>query len=232
MDKVVVYAGTRNVYDSMYVSLKSLLINTPVDRVYLLIEDDTFPYALPDKVHPVNVSVQDFFPEDGANMKSQWSYMDLLRCAMGHMMPDEKQVLWLDIDTIVNEDISELFDIDMTGYFFAGVLEPAKSRGIFRYINSGVTLHNLELLRGWMKEDEMIAFLNQYQYSFPGQDIINLLGQGRIKLFDSEFNSNGYTMPCVRPKIIHYAAIKDYKEHFYYKKYARQEMPMEDKDDA
>ena len=34
MDKVVVYAGTRNVYDPMYVSLKSLLINNKIDRVY------------------------------------------------------------------------------------------------------------------------------------------------------------------------------------------------------
>ena len=39
-DKVVVYSGTRNVYPQMYVSLKSLLLNTEIDRVYLLIEDD------------------------------------------------------------------------------------------------------------------------------------------------------------------------------------------------
>ena len=37
-DKVAVYAGTRNVYPQMYTSLKSLLTNTKMDRVYLMIE--------------------------------------------------------------------------------------------------------------------------------------------------------------------------------------------------
>ena len=60
-DKVVLYAGTRNVYEQMYTSLKSLLWNTPVDRVYLLIEDDEFPFELPENVHPMNVSGQDYF---------------------------------------------------------------------------------------------------------------------------------------------------------------------------
>ena len=63
MDKVVVYAGTRNVYDPMYVSLKSLLINNKIDRVYLLIEDDEFPYPIPKNVYPVNVSEQNYFSE-------------------------------------------------------------------------------------------------------------------------------------------------------------------------
>ena len=34
--KIVVYAGTRNVYPQMYTSLKSLIVNTEVDMVYLL----------------------------------------------------------------------------------------------------------------------------------------------------------------------------------------------------
>ena len=199
----------------------------------LLIEDDEFPYPVPKNVYPVNVSEQTYFSEGTcANFNSPWSYMDLLRCCLGEMMPDEKQVLWLDVDTIIDDDIEELFNIDMRGYYFAGAMEPAKSKGIFRYINSGVTMHNLEMLRGWNVEPLMMSMVCLYQFGFPGQDIINLLGQGRIKLIDSEFNANGYTMPCIMPKIIHFAAIKDYKEHFYYKKYARQEMPMGDENNA
>lgn len=227
MDKLAVYAGTRNVYEQMYVALKSLLTNTQMDGVFLLIEDDEFSFPIPKNVVTVNVSKQEFFTPGTANYDSPWSYMDMLRCALGIMLPQEiKQILWLDIDTIVDADISELFDIDMTGYYYAGVIELQKSTKFFRYINTGVTMSNLDLLRAWNKESEMISFLNTYQFGWPGQDAINLLCQGRIKTIDSEFNHNAYVMPCHRPKIIHYAAmsINDYRKKWAYKKYEQMEL--------
>lgn len=233
MEKIAVYAGTRNVYEQMYVSLKSLLLNTPVDGVFLLIEDDEFPYPIPDIVQPCNVSGQQFFVQSTPNYNKQWSYMEMLRCALGDMLPEMiRQVLWLDVDTIIDADISELFEMDMTGYFYAGALEPNKSNMFFRYINTGVTLINLDLLRDWNKEHEMIAFLNNYEFTFPGQDIINLLCQGRIKVIDSEFNSSAWTSSCHRPKIIHYAAIKPetYKKHWAYRKYEQAELKAGESD--
>ena len=228
MDKLVVYAGTRNVYEQMYVSLKSLLLNTPVDGVFLLIEDDEFPYQIPQNVQVANVSGQQFFAPGTPNFNTPWSYMELLRCCLGEMLPEMIQkVMWLDVDTIVDADISELFDMDLTGYFYAGVLEPKKSNMFFRYINTGVLLYNLDLLRDMNKEHELIGFLNNYGFAFPGQDVINLLCQGRIKVIDSEYNASAWTASCHRPKIIHYAAMKyeDYKNHWAYKKYAAVEVP-------
>lgn len=232
-DMVAVYSGTRNVYPQMYVSLKSLLLNTEMDRVYLLIEDDEFPFPIPENVFTINVSQQDFFEPGSPNYHSDYSYMELLRCALGIILPDdEKKVLWLDIDTIINEDISDLFEIDMRGFLYAGVIEPKKCNGIFTYINVGVCLCNLELLRDMYKERELIGFLNQYEYVWPGQDVINLLCQGGIRTFGSEYNSNAFVIPCARPRVIHYAAIKasEYKSHWAYKKYERIDLPMEKKD--
>ena len=40
-----------------------------------------------------------------------------------------------------------------------------------------------------------------------------------MRILDSTYNSNSYTLPCIRPKIIHYAAVKDYQEDWAYKKY-------------
>jgi len=54
--KVAAYSGTRNVYYRMIPAVKSLLKNSDVDKVYLLIEDDIFPYDLPDKIVPINIS--------------------------------------------------------------------------------------------------------------------------------------------------------------------------------
>ena len=67
MRKVAVYAGTRNLYEAMRVSVTSLLKNNELDSVFLLIEDDLFPYTMPAEVCAVNVSKQQFFPADGAN---------------------------------------------------------------------------------------------------------------------------------------------------------------------
>lgn len=229
MGKIAVYAGTKNVYEQMYVSMKSLLLNTPVDMVYLLIEDDKFPYSVPQNVQVCNVSGQQFFEPGSPNYNKQWSYMELLRCCLGEMLPEFcQQVLWLDIDTIVDGDITELFEMDLTGYFYAGVLEPKKSNMFFRYINTGVLLYNLDLLRDMNKEHELISFLNNYGFTFPGQDVINLLCQGRIKVIDSEFNTSAWTTSCNRPKIVHYAAIpaEQYKKHYLYQKYEQIELPI------
>lgn len=220
--KIVVYAGTRNVYPQMYTSLKSLIVNTEVDMVYLLIEDDEFPYPIPDYVRPFNVTGQEFFKQDSPNFNTPWSYMELLRCALGDMLPEMiEKVLWLDIDTIVDADITELFNVDLTGYYYAGVIEPKKCTALFRYINTGVLMINLELLRDNGKEHEMMFFLNSYKFTWPGQDVINLLCQGRLKLIDSEFNSSAWTQPCLTPKVIHYAAVpkEQYMNDWAYKKY-------------
>ena len=229
-DKVVVYSGTRNVYPQMYVSLKSLLLNTEIDRVYLLIEDDEFPFPIPENLAIANVSEQKFFEPGSPNFNTSYSYMELLRCALGFILKDEKKVLWLDIDTIIDNDISDLFELDISEYYYAGVPEPTKCKGIFNYINVGVCLCNLELLRDSHKEAEMIYFLNRYQFTWPGQDVINLLCQGGIRMIGSEYNSNSFVIPCTRPRVIHYAAIpsKEYREHWAYKKYEQIELPLEE----
>ena len=232
-DKVAVYTGTRNVYPQMYTSLKSLLINNDMDRVYLIIEDDEFPYPIPENVLVMNASNQEFFPEGSANYNTPYSYMELLRCAMGFILQNEKQVLWLDIDTIIDDNISDLFEMDMNGYYYAGAIEPPKCKGIFYYINVGVVLINLEELRESGKEAEMIAFLNNFPFNWPAQDVINLLCQGRIRIISSEYNSNQWVMQCTRPRVFHFAAVPvaEYQENFAYKKYEEMELPLEEKPD-
>ena len=121
----------------------------------------------------------------------------------------------------------------MNGYYYAGVMEPNKSKDIFRYINVGVLMCNLELLRAMCKEQEMIAFLNVCKFGWVDQEVINLLCQGRIRLIESIYNANNYTMACLRPKIIHYAAIKNYMNDWAYLKYEAVDMPgLEDEDDG
>ena len=70
--RAAVYCGTRNVYQDMIPSMKSLLIHSDVEKIYFLIEDNEFPYKLPPEVECITVSNQQWFTVDNCpNMKNR-----------------------------------------------------------------------------------------------------------------------------------------------------------------
>ena len=216
--KTVVYAGTRNLYESMRVAVTSLLANNRIDRVFLLIEDDVFPYQMPDNVRTINVSNQTIFPPTGVNYKTRWTYMTMMRCALTKVLPHNKKVLWLDCDTIVDGDISDLFKTDLTGAYYAGVTEPGKSKDRL-YINAGVLLINLAEIKKDGLDDRLIDVLNNRPFSFPDQDAINLLAQGKIKPLESKYNVCPFTEQTETKIIYHFAANVYYCTERMYLKY-------------
>ena len=139
--RAAVYAGTRNVYQDMIPSMKSLLIHSNVEKIYFLIEDDEFPYELPPEVECINVKNQQWFNiENCPQMNNRCSYMVLLRVVFCQIFPHLDRILTIDNDTIVRENISELWDLDLDNYYIAGCLEPQKSTETFTYINMGVAM--------------------------------------------------------------------------------------------
>lgn len=224
MRKVAVYAGTRNVYGKMAVAARSLLANNRMDRVYFLIEDEAFPERLPEVIRCIDMSGQEIFPLDGPNTKTIWTYMALLRCALTRILPEEKRVLWLDVDTIVDGDITELLETDLKGKCLAGVRENAKSIGTV-YINAGVLLMDLEQLRRTGKDEELIRLLNSERLDFPDQDAINRLCCDEIVEVGNEWNSNWFTGMNRWPCIMHYAALSDYQTDALWRKYKVMDWP-------
>ena len=216
--KYSAYCMTRNLYDIAVVSIKSLLVNSNVDTIYLLIEDDKYPYDLP-KIKVINVSDQKFFDPDGPNYKSQWSYMTLMRLALFKILKVNK-VLSLDIDTIVDGDINHLWDIPMDDYYVMGGREPFKSKEHL-YINSGVAMQNLKKLRDGTG-DKLIEIANSTYYPFPDQDILNAVCQDHILEFEPKYNSHPWNDdPALKDHwvIKHFATIKNWSNHPLYDKY-------------
>lgn len=210
--RAAVYSGTRNVYENMLISAKSLIANSNVDDVFFLIEDDTFPYHLPECIHVMNVSNQQYFPESSPNYDNVWSYMCLMRAAFPKLFPQYDRILSLDIDIIVKENISELWDIDLTDAYIAGVQETDTKPG-HPYVNFGVIMMNLDKLRNDHKDDEIIHTINSTRYAYPEQDPFNLFCDGHILTIDPVYNNTIYshiTPDTDNPKIIHYASIKNY----------------------
>ena len=207
MDRVVCYGATRNIYDRLIPSLRSLTVHTRVDRIYILAEDDRLGFVPPKNVTVLNVSAQRIFPPDGPNYNNRWTWMVLMKAALTKVLPpQEHRALWLDCDTLVNGDIGGVWDYDMDGYLIAGCREPHKTALKNRlYINAGVMMVNLDLMRAGM-DDEVIKVLNGRRYAYPEQDCLNEMCDGAILEIPSEYNACHFTQPTTTARIRHYAA--------------------------
>lgn len=208
--KTVVYCATRNIYQNIVYCVTSLAENGNIDEVVLLIEDDIFPYELPIDYRVINVADQPWFDRNHPNAKKRWTYMTMLKVVMTKLLSDLDRVLILDCDTMVEQDISALWSLDLAGYYYAAVKQPndgrewAFSHGA-DYFNCGVLLCNLDALRDG-KEDELIKALQTREWDFLEQDAINELCRGRILELPGRYNVSYYTVPDTELYIRHYAA--------------------------
>lgn len=231
--KAAVYCGTRNLYADMVTAAKSLLCNSDVDKIYFLIEDDEFTYELPPQIEAINVSDQPYFRKDSPNYYTGWTYMVLMKTALHRMFPDLDRILCLDVDTIVDKDISELWDLNLNRYYLAAAKEPKTSeeRGVL-YVNAGVMMLNLNNLRSLGKGDELIAVLNRKKFTWCEQDCIAERCQGGILEISGDYNACNYTEHSNDPKIVHFAAVKNWQKNTrakYYRKLTKyRKMSWED----
>ena len=210
--KVACYCMTRNIYHKVEPSLNSLLRNTPdIERVYLLTEDNDIGFEVPGKVRIKNVRKQTFFSPDGPNYYCQWTYMCMMKTALAKLFPQYDRMLTLDLDTIVLGNISEVWETPMGDNYLAGVLEPKNTADGLTYINGGVVLWNLKQLRDGMV-DKIIDSLNTEPWTFPEQNCVSHLCNGRIYCLHPMYNTSNYSAPCKNPKIRHFAATPGWYE--------------------
>ena len=139
------------------------------------------------------------------------------RYLIADILSDVNYVLYLDGDTIVNADISELFDIDLSGFYCAGVrdiyiqeLGYKKTLGLGGlYINAGVILFNLDEMRKSNIADTLFKLSTENNFKFQDQDAINIAFNGKIKELDCIYNykrmhQKRFYRKAKDAKIIHY----------------------------
>ena len=223
MERVAVYCGTRNLYQNMLWAANSLLYHSNVEKIYFLIEDDDIGFELPPEIECINVSGQNYFREDGPNYNTRWTYMVLIRAALSKIFPNLDCILSLDVDTIVNQNINEIWEYQdyliARNKYIAGVEEPLNSTEEYNYINMGVVFFNLKKMREDHIDDKIIEALNTKQYKFNEQDCINEMCRDHILLISSDYNVCGWTKNYHHRKITHYAAIPEWKIIPFWNKY-------------
>lgn len=220
-DRIAIYAGTRNLYHDMVVCAKSLLCHDGADQVIFLTEDDRFPEEIPPCISTLNVSGQQYFPPSGPNYHSKWTYMVLMRTALCYLFPDLDRVLVLDCDTLVNKPIDLLWNVDITGYYYAMVEEKQITNRDHPYFNFGVTIHNLAQLRDGTA-DTIIRTINSVYLPYCEQDAVNSVCKRRILELPQEYNATFFNIPRIpdgEEIIKHYAAWHPFDNKPGYKQY-------------
>ena len=199
----------------MVTAAKSLIHNSNVEKVYFLIEDDKFPVELPPIVETINVSGQGFFPKNGVNYRTNFTYMSLLRVCYTKLFPELDRVLQLDVDTVVVDNIDELWDVDLDGKYFAAVEEELSTYKPYgrKYYNIGVAVFNLALTRKTEMDEKLISFLNTVKVPYIDQDAWNRFGVGREIALPVRFNESFVTGYTESPAIVHFAGFRDWENN-------------------
>ena len=195
-------------------------MHSNVEKIYFLIEDDQFPYELPKEIECINISKQTYFRTDGPNFNNVCTYMVLIRAAYTKIFPHLDKILSIDMDTVVNENISELWDLDLTNYYIAAVEERLLSEQEGSYFNMGVAMLNLKKIRDDKKDDELIDAINTYWYRYKEQDCFNEFFRGHALILPSDYNTCIQANPPMREKITHFAGhykLDEFPHFNYYK---------------
>lgn len=121
------------------------------------------------------------------------------RLAAPLLLPRElDRILYLDVDVVVINSLRSFYEVDFESSYFVGCthtrefltkLNQARlqSDKAVAYINTGVLLMNLNVLRQVIRLEEISAYVREHEKALilPDQDILTALYGDKIKLADS-----------------------------------------------
>ncbi len=170
---------------------------------------------------------------------SRWSPVIFYRMFAHTVFPNQNKLLYLDSDTLIQSDLTELYQTDISKYALGAIRDmaptniPNDPNGIYvrefkekylqhdLYVNSGVLLLNLEYLRTikspWPIKSEL---------TYPDQDIINTTFDGQILelplryncipeiYIDKKFKQSERNFVQNKIHIMHFYAIKPFYYQF------------------
>lgn len=199
----IVYSSNNRIFHGIVLSVLSILKRTqnPIE-VYLLTMDLTFldprfeaisqkqAKSLDDVVKSYNPAnrvilldaTNEFLERLGKskNLKTGFTPYTIMRLLLD-IMPVPDKVIYLDVDTMCCADIKQLYDIDVSEYELAMVLD-AVGRYWVRptYCNAGVILLNIKEIRASHLFERAIAYVNKRKLFMPDQSAINFKAKRKL----------------------------------------------------
>lgn len=205
----IMYSGNDKVFKGILLSTLSIIKNTneALSINILTMEIDEFKPINQDMVNLLDKVVKEknkdsyvklydvtsVFKEemkDSKNLNNFYTPYCLLRL-FSDLLDLPSKIIYLDTDTMINKDIKSLFDIDVSNYEFAGVVDRLGRWFIgLSYINSGVLLLNLDKIRETKLFVNTRNLVKTKKMAFPDQSALNKLKKFYLKI-PSIYNNQG-----------------------------------------
>ena len=210
----IVFSGNYKVFDGIMINLLSLIKHTRRSVcVYILTMDlkkynkDFIPINMK-KVHflekilkevnqnrkVIKIDLTEKFLkdyEDSYVLKSEFTPYALLRLYIDIIDKMPNKVIYLDTDTIINNDLNELYNIDISKYELGVVKDLFNWFYIYRwkycknkesYFNFGVLLINVEKINETKLFTRAREFLKTHKRHYMDPDALNFLVKNKIML--------------------------------------------------
>lgn len=132
-------------------------------------------------------------------VSARWPLSAFTRLFSGVILPKNvDRILYLDCDTIIAGDISELENVDFNGNIACGVRDCIsgaykKNIGLDKnspYFNAGVILFDMDALRKVDINTEIESYMEKYEklINYADQDILNGMFKGRIGVLNPKYD--------------------------------------------
>ena len=155
-------------------------------------------------------------------LRDYYSKTTYFRLFIADMHPEYEKAIYIDSDTIIQGDMSDLFDVDIKGFILGACHEQAmvqvneygayveKCLGLDRnlYFNAGLLLINCVEFRNRNVLDRFIQTLQVYDCVVTqDEDYLNLLCKDHVKFIDQRWNTEIFgtiPYPIEEAKVLHY----------------------------
>lgn len=165
----------------------------------------------------------DTFMPSGINADSRFSKYVLYKAFLPFIIT-ENRIIFLDGDTLVNGDLSELYNIDLEDNWIGGCSDTGLQLGYKTsiglkeddiYINGGSILFDMYKIRESKIADKWVDLLNKKWFACHEQCVFNLTLKNKIRVIDAKYNvslSTNLNYKDNQKIIIHYAGNKPWND--------------------
>lgn len=237
MNNIHICMASDNSYVSyMGTAMTSILVNSKYDYITFHIIDGGISKKNKDKLFLLQdikeFDIEFYIPDkkeyriwfDKLENKGHFSEAMFYRLSIPYLIKDIDKILYLDSDIVVNNSLTELFNMDITSYYLIAskrskkqnlsLLKEKSRLGLMEkdvYFNSGMLLINSKLWRDNNIFNAFSSFVDKIDNLIYGdQHILNVVFKDKIKIIDEEYNflshksSYDYTTTIENISIIHY----------------------------
>ncbi len=232
----IFFACDDNFVKYTIVSLTSIIKNLSKERVYkvyilhagisermkeqvLELENEIF------RIEFVDVKKQLDLLGKNLPLRDYYSKTTYFRMFIAEMFPEYDKAIYIDSDTVVLGDLSELFDTDLKGNLvgacheqvmvqtevFGNYVEQVLGVNRNNYFNAGVLLINCALFRKERIMEQFIKLLGEYNFVVTqDQDYLNVICHNKVLWLSNSWNVEVYGNIVVKKedmKIVHYIMV-------------------------